>query len=103
MMTLMFLQAADDRLEWTEAWIAIVAVGGGMALVAIITSVLIWQIGGTWRARMSVARETAYRELASESASAQARTADELTRVASELADLRTRTAEMERMLKEVG
>ena len=81
---------------------AIAALGFFFA-IASIGSVLIWQGMVTWRARMSVAREAAYRQLADDSVRAQERTADRLERALAELTELRQRTTEMERMLKEVG
>ena len=78
---------------------AIAALGFFFA-IASIGSVLIWQGMVTWRARMSVAREAAYRQLADDSVRAQERTADRLDRTLAELTELRQRTAEMERMLK---
>ena len=71
--------------------------------VATIGSVLIWQGMATWRARMSVAREAAYRQLADDAVRAQERTVDRLDRAVAELTELRQRTAEMERLLKDVG
>jgi hypothetical protein len=50
-----------------------------------------------------VKRENAYKKLAEESAEAQNRTAAGLEKTAAELADLRQRTAELERLLKDVG
>jgi hypothetical protein len=49
---------------WPEAAVAI----SGVALVASVTVVLIWQALATWRARITVAREQAYRTLAEQTA-----------------------------------
>ena len=81
---------------------AVAALGFFFALAAIV-SVLIWQGMATWRARMSVAREAAYRQLADDAVRANERTADRLERTVAELTEIRQRTAELERMLKEVG
>jgi type VI protein secretion system component VasK len=78
--------------NWAEAAIAMV----GILFVTTVITVAIWQVFGTWRARMSVAREEAYRKLATEATELQRRVADEL-------AELRARTQELERLLKEVG
>ena len=51
---------AADSTSWPEAAIAI----AGVALVASVAVVLIWQALATWRARITVAREHAYRTLA---------------------------------------
>jgi hypothetical protein len=88
-----------DTTSWPEAAIAIF----GILLVTTIASVAIWQVFGTWRARMSVAREAAYRQLAEEATSVQRRVAEGLERATAELSELRTRTTELERLLKEVG
>lgn len=85
--------------DWAEAAIAI----AGIAFVTVVVSVLIWQIFATGRTGLSAKRENAYRRLAEESAEAQNRTATALESTASELADLRRRTSELERLLKDVG
>jgi hypothetical protein len=85
--------------SWPEASIAI----AGIAFVTIVISVLLWQIFATGRTGLSAKRENAYQRLAEESAEAQNRTATALESTASELADLRQRTAELERLLKDVG
>jgi hypothetical protein len=85
--------------SWPEASIAI----AGIAFVTIVISVLLWQIFSTGRTGLSAKRENAYQRLAEESAKAQSRTAAALESTASELAELRQRTAELERLLKDVG
>ena len=65
-MTLEIL-AATEPATWPEAAIAI----SGIALVASVAVVVVWQVLATWRARIAVTREEAYRKLAE-------RTADEL-------------------------
>jgi small-conductance mechanosensitive channel len=83
---------------WADATIAV----AGIALVASIAVVIIWQIFSTGRAAMSIKRELAYKTLAEESAEHQRVIATELEKTASELSQLRKQTAELERMLKEV-
>jgi hypothetical protein len=85
--------------DWADAAIAI----AGIAFITVVISVLIWQIFATGRTGLSAKRENAYQRLAEESAEAQNRTASALESTASELADLRQRTAELERLLKDVG
>jgi hypothetical protein len=85
--------------SWADASIAI----AGIVFAMVIVSVLIWQIFSTGRTGLSAKRENAYRKLAEESTDAQERTATALEKAVAELADLRGRTAELERMLKEVG
>ncbi len=102
--TALVLQVAPqvDGGESFNSSEAVAALGFFFA-IASVGSVLIWQGMVTWRARMSVAREAAYRQLADDSVRAQERTADRLDRAVAELTDLRQRTAELERLLKEVG
>jgi hypothetical protein len=50
--------------SWPEAAVAI----AGVALVASVAVVVIWQALATWRARIEVTREQAYRELAEQTA-----------------------------------
>lgn len=92
----------DTATQWPEALVAISAVVTGALLITVIASVAIWQGLISWRARMAVAREGAYQKLAEEATSAQQRAADVIERAFRELAELRQRTAEIERMLKEV-
>jgi uncharacterized membrane protein len=86
-------------MGWAEA----VFVHGSFAAIMAAVIVLVWQGFVTWRARMSVAREEAYRKLAEQATEAQSRTADCLEKALTELTELRQRTAELERILKEVG
>lgn len=85
--------------DWSDAAIAI----SGIAFITIVISVLVWQIFATGRTGLSAKRENAYQRLAEESAEAQNRTAAALETTAAELADLRQRTSELERLLKDVG
>jgi C4-dicarboxylate-specific signal transduction histidine kinase len=89
----------EDGASWSEAAIGAVAVF--MFFAAVI--VVVWQVAASWRARMSVAREEAYRKLAEEVVAAQRQTSQALEQTAAELVELRARTAEVERVLKEVG
>jgi hypothetical protein len=87
-----------DATSWSEAAIAI----AGILFVTTVATVVVWQIFGTWRARMSVAREEAYRRLAEEATAAQQRIAGEQRKVAEELAELRGRVGAIEKLLREV-
>ena len=55
---------AATTTSWPEAAIAI----AGIALVASVAVVVVWQALATWRTRMAVTREEAYRKLAEETA-----------------------------------
>jgi Tfp pilus assembly protein PilO len=85
-------------MGWSEAVFVLVPV----AFMAAVT-VTVWQGFATWRARMSIAREAAYRDLAEQATQAQSRPADRLDQAVTELAELRRRVSELERMLKEVA
>lgn len=94
------LQATtDDNFSWQLAFFMV----GSLAVIAAAVVIVIWQIFSTARARMSVAREDAYKQLAAQAAEAIDRAAGGFEKTSSELAELRRRTAELERVLKEVG
>jgi len=95
----LLLQAADESTDWPAAMIAV----GGIAMITVIAAVAIWQGMASWRARMSAAREEAYRKLAEENLSAQTRMAVQQQRIADDLAGLNERVANIEKLLKEVG
>jgi hypothetical protein len=58
--------------------------------------VVVWQVAATWRARMLAARDQAYQRLVEESVATQ-------RRVATDLADVKARVVEIEKLLREVG
>ena len=84
-------------------WNDVVLVLGLLVIGLGVIVLIVWQVFATWRVRMSVAREEAYRKLAEDVQAAQGRTAEAVAGVLKELTEIRQRTAEMERMLKEVG
>jgi hypothetical protein len=61
-MTFELLTAADT--SWPDAAVAI----AGVALVASVAVVVVWQALATWRTRIEVAREQHYRDLAEQTA-----------------------------------
>jgi hypothetical protein len=61
-MTFELLTAADT--SWPDAAVAI----AGVALVASVAVVIVWQALATWRTRIEVARERQYRDLAEQTA-----------------------------------
>jgi len=61
-MTFELLTAADT--SWPDAAVAI----AGVALVASVAVVVVWQALATWRTRIEVAREQQYRDLAEQTA-----------------------------------
>ncbi len=100
-MEVLILQASNG--DDFEGWPLAIFLIGFFISIAVVVTVIAWQFFATWRARMSVAREEAYRSLAEESTRAQHRVADRLEAAVAELTDIRQRTTELERMLKEVG
>jgi hypothetical protein len=56
---------AATTTSWPEAAIAI----AGVALVASVSVVVVWQALATWRTRIAVTREESYRKLAEQTAS----------------------------------
>jgi hypothetical protein len=56
--------AATTDTSWPEAAVAI----AGIALVASVAVVVVWQALATWRTRIAVTREEAYRKLADQTA-----------------------------------
>jgi|GEM_PF-1263808 len=89
----------DDPMTWQIAAVLI-----GFALVfGLVIVVTVWQISAAWRARVSATQEKAYRELAEETSRAAEATARELAALNAAVKDLQSRTAELERLLKEVG
>lgn len=87
-----------DDFPWALAAIVVTM----FIMVGSVIAIAIWQGMATWRARMHIAREEAYRKLAENTEATNSRTADLLASIRNDVADLRTRTAELERMMKEV-
>lgn len=85
--------------SWPEASVAV----AGVLFVTVVAGMLIWQIFATGRTGLSAKRENAYQELAEASGESQNRTAAALEQAVGELAELRRRMTELERLLKDVG
>lgn len=79
--------------------IAIVAIIVIFGTIGIVGCVWLW----AWRGRTTLEREKAYQTLAEEMGESQKRAAFELGQIAEDLADVRERMVELERMLKDVG
>jgi hypothetical protein len=84
--------------SWSESAIAI----AGIAMVTVIAAVAIWQVFASWRARMSIAREEAYRKLAEESATTQRRLLDLQDSLLGAISDVRTRVTGIEQTLRQI-
>lgn len=85
-------------MTWQETLMGASVLFLATALVAVV----IVQAAATWRARMSVAREEAYRELAQAATTAQQETSRQLESLTAELRVVRERTERLERLLSEV-
>ena len=96
---ILLLQAGTDDMDWGTAAIASTSVAFFFAAVIVVA----WQVGASWRARISAAREEAYRKLVEDAVAWQRQATVALERMTAELTELRARTAEVERVLKEVG
>ena len=91
-MTNWFILAATS---WPDTMIA----SFGIVLVAVV----VWQVFGTGRTAISTKGEQGYRSLAEQATATQAKTAAVLERLTDEVGELRARTQELEKLLKEVG
>ena len=85
-------------MGWAEA---VFVLGSFLAIMAAVI-VIAWQAFVTWRSRMSIAREEAYRKLAEQVTLSRSKTSEGLEKATAELSDLRQRMSEVERILKEV-
>jgi hypothetical protein len=92
------MDAALLQTSWPDAFVAV----GGTLMITVVLGVAIWQVMASWRARMSIAREDAYRQLAETTASAQTRLADQQQEIVISLATLRDRVGRIEKVLQEV-
>ena len=94
----LFQPRGDEDFTWPLAIFLV----GFFAAIAGTVGLIIWQVFATNRAKMSIAREEAFRNLTNDLATYQSRLADTLERSASELTEIRQRLGEVERMLREV-
>ena len=90
--------ATDGNTEVHGIWFAAVFLG----LVTILLIVIIVQVGALWRARISIAREKAYQELAVSQAAATEQTAAALEQLNGTVTDIEERLTSVERMMREV-
>jgi phage shock protein A len=82
---------------------------GIFTLLTTVITVTIWQLAANWRAKVTLARESEYQDLAARAVASQERSSqqlagvvEQLTEVSEQLTDLRTRMAQLERVLTEV-
>lgn len=106
-MMLVTAQVENEAVnEVWSGWGSVFFVLGIMTIIAIVVSIVLWQVFRTKQqtieSRAQIAQEEAYRKLAEEATSVQNRTAAELHQLTEGMADLRVRVATIERMLREV-
>ncbi|TDB78011.1 hypothetical protein E1264_37085 [Actinomadura sp. KC216] len=83
--------------------VAEVLIGGVLFIVVgAVAIVLIWQVFATWRAKVQLAREEAYRKLAERSITTEMETREDLLRISESLADLQKRMTSIERVMREI-
>lgn len=83
---------------WTDIGIPMLV----LALIGVGIIVVISQAFAVWKARMAAAQGDAYRNLAEKSHAVQQRIASLLDEVSADMAHVRARTDEVERILKSV-
>jgi hypothetical protein len=86
-----------DEAAWGNLF-AVIAI----IVIAAVLIVIIWQVFSTRRATATLVRDDAYRKLAERTTAAHEQIVQELSAASEELADLRGRVAEIERMMKEI-
>lgn len=71
-------------------------------LFTVIIVVVLVQVFSSYRARMSITREEAYRKLSEQATHAEQKLADEQKKISETLEDMRARLAAIEKMLRDV-
>lgn len=84
--------------DWTE----VIGTIGLFTLIITVISVTLVQLGATWRAKATVAREAEYRKLAEAAVQAQETTERRLAGLDEQVGQVQTRLASIERVLKQV-
>ena len=94
----MTLLAATNDVDWPVAAIAI----AGIAFLAIVVSVALWQIFGTGRAAIRSQQDQEYRKLVDELSAVQRETTTELRQTNAALSHLREQIDELGQSVSEV-
>lgn len=84
--------------EWQE----VIGVIGMFALLILVVTVTIWQIGATARTKAILKQAEEHRALAETSFKAHAETREQLSELKDSVGDIQSRMANLERILKEV-
>ena len=89
-----------------EGWGANLLAVSVSSLVLVLVGVFIWQVFKTYQTRLAVdahaAQEAAYRALAERSTRAQEHATEQLALLQENVAEMKTRVASIERLLKDV-
>jgi hypothetical protein len=83
-------------------WQEIIGVVGVFVLITSVTTVGIWQLAATWRAKAALSREHEYRVLAERAVAAQESAERRLTELGERFTEMQTRMQSVERILKDV-
>ncbi|MFG1924934.1 hypothetical protein [Cryptosporangium sp. NPDC048952] len=75
---------------------------GIFTFITVVVTVVIWQLFATWRAKAALTRESEYRDLTAQVVRGQEESNRQLADLSGQLTDLRTRMAQLERVLTEV-
>jgi uncharacterized protein HemX len=94
----MTLLAATNDVDWPVAAIAI----AGIAFLAIVVSVALWQIFGTGRTAIQSQQDQEYRKLVDELSAVQRETTTELRQTNAALSHLREQIEELGQSVREV-
>jgi hypothetical protein len=85
-----------------QDWLEVAGAIGLFVLVITVLNMIIWQLAATWRAKVMLGREQAYRTLADNAVRTQESIERQLTDVGERLRTMDARMASLERILKEV-
>jgi hypothetical protein len=83
-------------------WQEIIGVVGVFVLITSVTTVSIWQLAATWRAKAALTRESEYRALAERAVAAQEGAERRLGELGERVTEMQARMRSVERILKEV-
>jgi hypothetical protein len=83
-------------------WQEIIGVVGVFVLITSVTTIGIWQLAATWRAKAALTRESEYRALAERAVAAQEGAERRLGELGERFAEMQARLQSVERILKEV-
>jgi flagellar biosynthesis/type III secretory pathway M-ring protein FliF/YscJ len=95
-------QSFLSEAQMTEEILAMLYPPIALTLITIIIIVILVQVFSSYRARMSITREEAYRKLAEQATAAEQKSADEQQKAAKALEEINHRLAAIEKILRDV-